>query len=61
MGIGDNIVVSEFRFCRDLGKEYCPYCYCDHCEGNQIRVEDELIDELMEELMKGLDSMVCNV
>ena len=52
MGMGDNIVINEFMFCRDRGKDYCHYCACDHCEGNGIRVEDELMDELVD----GLDS-----
>jgi hypothetical protein len=56
MGIGDNIVVNEFMFCRDHGQEYCHYCGCDHREGNTVRVEDELMDELMD----GLDSTVCD-
>ena len=42
MGIGDNIVVNDFMFCRDHGKEYCNLCFCDHRMCNNIRIEDEI-------------------
>lgn len=47
MGMGDNIIVGDFMFCRDHGGEYCHICCCDHRMCNNMRFENEL-DELVQ-------------
>ena len=42
MGIQDHIIVNDFMFCQDHGKEWCAICCCDHRMCNNIQIEDQL-------------------
>ncbi len=56
MGLGDNIVVNDFMFCIDNGREFCHSCFCDHRLCNNIRMEfDEEMIEKIEDMVDDID------
>jgi hypothetical protein len=42
-----NIIINEFMFCNLHGKETCYECFVDHGLGNNLIIEEELIQSIM--------------
>ncbi|EGG01707.1 uncharacterized protein MELLADRAFT_110827 [Melampsora larici-populina 98AG31] len=42
-----NIIINEFMFCNSHGKETCQECLVDHRLGNNLILEDDLIQSIM--------------